>query len=82
MDEPPPETALLDRHPGLRERVAQLSDFIAWRAGMPQVRIDGELFHVLGGDQLKDHDQLVVAWVNQFRPHLLQGDAEHGSELE
>jgi len=76
------ETALLDRHPGLRERVAGLDEFIAWRAGMPQVEIDGELFHVLGGDQLKDRDQLMVAWINQYRPQLLKGDAEHGSELE
>lgn len=82
MAESTHETALLDQHPGLRERVAVLTDFIAWRARMPQVSIDGESFHVLGGDQLKDRDQLMVAWINQFRPHLLKGDAEHGSELE
>lgn len=82
MAESTHETALLDRHPGLRERVAALTDFTAWCAGMPQVSIDGESFHVLGGDQLKDRDQLMVAWINQFRPQLLKGDAEHGSELE
>ena len=82
MPEPTHESALLDRHPGLRERVAALTDFIAWRAGMPQVSIDGELLHVLGGDQLKDGDQLMVAWINQYRPHLFMGDAEHGSEPE
>lgn len=82
MPESTHETALLDRHPGLRERVAALHDFIAWRAGMPQVQIDGEQFHVLGGDQLKDHDQLIVAWINQFRPHLFKGDAEHGNQHE
>ena len=82
MPAPTHETSLLDQHPGLRERVEALQDFTAWRAGMPQVLIDGEQFHVLGGDQLKDRDQLMVAWINQFRPHLLKGDAEHGSELE
>ena len=82
MHESTHETSLLDQHPGLRERVAVLGDFTAWCAGMPQVLIDGELFHVLGGDQLKDRDQLMVAWIHQFRPHLLKGDAEHGSELE
>jgi len=82
MLEPTQETALLDRHPGLRERIAAMSDFVAWHAGMPQVLVDGDLYHVLGGDQLKDHDQLMVAWIHQFRPHLLKGDAEHGSELE
>ena len=82
MHESTHETSLLDQHPGLRERVEGLTDFIAWQAGMPQVLIDGELFHVLGGDQLKDRDQLMVAWIHQFRPHLLKGDAEHGSELE
>jgi hypothetical protein len=59
-----------------------MADFVTWRAGMPQVLIDGETFHVLGGDQLKDHDQLLVAWIHQFRPYLLNGDAEHGSEPE
>ena len=82
MPESTHETALLNQHPGLRERVEGVPDFVAWRAGMPQVLIDGELFHVLGGDQLKDRDQLMVAWINQFRPHLLQGDAKHGSEIE
>ncbi len=82
MDASTHEALLLDRHPGLRERVAVLPDFIAWRAGMPQVLIDGEVLHVLGGDQLKDRDQLMVAWINQFKPQLLKGDADHGSEPE
>jgi hypothetical protein len=82
MPESTRETSLLNQQPGLRERVEAMSDFIAWRARMPLVLIDGEQFHVLGGDQLKDRDQVMVAWINQFRPHLLKGDADHGSELE
>ena len=82
MPESTHETSLLDQHPGLRERVAALAEFIAWRAAMPQVLVDGEQYHVLGGDQLKDRDQLMVAWIHQFRPHLLYGDTEHGREPE
>jgi hypothetical protein len=82
MPESTRETSLLNQQPGLRERVEAMSDFIAWRARMPLVLIDGEQFLVLGGDQLKDRDQVMVAWINQFRPHLLKGDPDHGSELE
>lgn len=67
MDELTPETDLLNRHPGMRERVAALPDFVSWRDAMPTVEVDGEMFYIVGGDQLRDHDQIVVAWLNQFR---------------
>jgi hypothetical protein len=82
MDELTPETALLNRHPGLRERVAALPDFIGWRDTMPVVEVDNETFYVVGGDQLKDHDQVIVAWLNQFRPDLFRKELEDGRELE
>ena len=72
MDALTPETSLLDKHPGTRELVEAMPDFIAWRAALPVVEVDDETFHVVGGDQLKDHDQTIVAWVNQFRPKLLK----------
>jgi len=72
MEERTSEAELLDRNPGVREHVASLPEFIAWRDALPVVEIDGETFYVVGGDQLKDYDQVSVAWVNQFRPHLLQ----------
>jgi hypothetical protein len=72
MTELTPETALLNRHPGLREQVATLPEFVAWRRGLPVVEVDGETFYVVGGDQLKDHDQVIVAWSNQFRPDLFK----------
>ena len=71
MERQTPEAALLDQHPGLRELVSALPEFIAWRDNLPVVEVDGEVFYVVGGDQLKDHDQLSVAWINQFRPNLL-----------
>ena len=74
MDEVTSETALLNRHPGLRERVAALPDFRDWRDSLPVVEVDNETFYVVGGDQLKDHDQIIVAWVNQFRPDFFGGE--------
>lgn len=72
MEERTSEAELLDRNPGVRELVAGLPEFIAWRDALPVVEVDGETFYVVGGDQLKDHDQVSVAWVNQFRPDLLK----------
>ena len=70
MSETTPETALLNRHPGVRERVGAIPDFLAWKNALPVVDIDGETLFVIGGDQLKDLDQVIVAWTNQFRPDL------------
>ena len=72
MEERTSEAELLDRNPGVRELVTSLPEFIAWRNALPVVEVDGETFYVVGGDQLKDHDQVSVTWVNQFRPHLLK----------
>jgi len=72
MEERTSEAELLDRNPGVRELVAGLPEFISWRDALPVVEVDGETFYVVGGDQLKDHDQVSVAWVNQFRPDLLK----------
>ena len=75
MEERTSEAELLDRNPGVREIVASLPEFLAWRHALPVVEIDGETFYVVGGDQLKDHDQVSVTWLNQFRPHLLKQKA-------
>ena len=82
MEELTRESALLNRNPGLRERVTALSDFIAWRGALPVVEVDNETFYVVGGDQLKDHDQVIVAWANQFRPDFFSREAGHGGEQE
>jgi hypothetical protein len=70
MCETTPEAALLDRHPGVRECVAAMPDFLAWKDALRVVEVDGETLFVIGGDQLKDLDQVIVAWTNQFRPDL------------
>ena len=76
------ETALLNRYPGLRERVAALPEFAVWLRGLRIVEVDGEVFYVVGGDQLKDHDQVIVAWSNQFRPDLFDTRPVQGEQHE
>jgi hypothetical protein len=71
MEDQTDEAKLLDRNPGVRELVASLPEFLAWRDALPVLELDGETFYVVGGDQLKDHDQVSVIWVNMFRPYLL-----------
>jgi len=76
MKERTREAVFLDQHPGVRELVAAMPDFIMWRDTLPVVEVDGETFYVVGGDQLKDYDQMCVAWVNQFRPDLFGGNRD------
>jgi hypothetical protein len=68
-----PERRLLDQHPAIRDLVGSLPGFLKWRDSLPRVVVDGETFWVLGGDQLKDHDQITVEWIRRFRPELLEG---------
>lgn len=77
MNELTSEANLLSRHPGARECLATLQDFIAWRDALPIVEVDNETFYVVGGDQLKDHDQISVAWINQFRPDFFKRSFAH-----
>jgi hypothetical protein len=71
------ESVLLDQHPSVRELVPRLADFIAWESRLPIVDVDGERLYVIGGDQLKDRDQVIVSWVNEFRPDLFEGSPEN-----
>jgi hypothetical protein len=75
-----PESRLLDQHPGVRELVESLPEFIAWISALPEVEVDGEIFFVIGGDQLKDRDQVIVEWVRLFRPDLLERKPRDGEE--
>lgn len=68
------ERRLLDEHPGVREFVESLPEFIRWRAGLSKVDIDDEEFTVVQGDRLMDKHQLIVEWVRLFRPELLGGE--------
>jgi hypothetical protein len=82
MNDPTPASQLLDRYPGMRDRVVAMPEFLQWRALMPTVVVDGELFYVVGGDQLKDHDQIVVAWLNQYHSDFLGDRLNVASKLE
>ena len=51
---------LLNRFPGIRERVAAMAEFIAWRDALPVVAVDAESFYLVGGyqlDQLSDQSR-------------------------
>ncbi|HEY9598973.1 MAG TPA: hypothetical protein V6C65_15920 [Allocoleopsis sp.] len=67
-----PERKLLRQHPGIREFVESLSEYTQWRANLATVSIDAERFFVMGGDQLKDDDQILVEWIRLFRPELIK----------
>lgn len=69
-----PEHHLLEDNPGTRELIESLPEFHAWRNALPVVEVDGDTFWVVGGDQLKDNEQVIVAWMRQFRPDILEGD--------
>ena len=76
------EAQLLTEHPGVREEVDSLPEFVEWRDSLRVVEIDGETLYVVGGDQLKDHDQVVVEWVRRFRPELFGGEPSNGDECK
>lgn len=73
-----PESRLLDQHPGVRELIESLPEFITWRGTLPVVVVDHESFYVFGGDQLREDDQIIVEWVRQRKPELLEGDRRGG----
>lgn len=76
MNDQTQESVLLDQFPTIRGLVPTLPEFVEWFRVLPVVDVDDETFYVVGGDQLKDHDQVVVAWVNQFRPELFERNPE------
>jgi len=67
------ESQLLDRHPGVRESVSSLLEFVEWSSRLPTVVVDDVTYYLRGGDMLKDRDQVIVEWVRRFRPHILGG---------
>jgi hypothetical protein len=85
-----PETALLNRYPGVRELVAAMPEFVAWKDALPVLEIDGETLFLIGGDpslgagadQPKDLDQIIVAWTNEFRPDLIGRSPGQGGQNE
>lgn len=70
------ESKLLENHPQVREQVLGTPEFIRWRAALPTVVVDGETFAVFGGDRLLDLDQLIVEWVRDNQPSLLDQESD------
>lgn len=75
-----PEGRLLDGHPGTRELVETIPEFVEWRGALPVVEVDGEELWVARGDQLMERDQVVVEWVRMHRPDLLEKGQGNGGE--
>jgi hypothetical protein len=55
----------LARHPELRRRIESAPDFVAWRDRFKRVVIDGVEYHVVGGDMLRDADEMMLDWARQ-----------------
>jgi hypothetical protein len=73
------ESVLLDQHPGVRQVVESLTEFIAWSTALPIVEIDGENFYVGRGDEFMDRDQTIVEWIRLYRPGLLERKMTNGT---
>jgi hypothetical protein len=74
-NEQTPESHLLDQHPGVRELVESLPGFVVWSSDLPMVEVDGEIFHVLRGDELAERDRVIVEWVRLYQPDLFGEEA-------
>jgi hypothetical protein len=53
---------VLSRHPELRKRAAQSNDFKKWIDSYKQVDVDGQQLYVVGGDMLRDLDEMLLNW--------------------
>jgi hypothetical protein len=63
----------LSLHPELRERVQKDKAFRNWLGQFRTVTVDDEAYFVVGGDQLRDRDELVLEWA---RRHQLVTESE------
>lgn len=50
---------------GGRDRIAQLPEFTNWLAKHRQVVVDDVAFFVVGGDMLKDQDEMMLSWARR-----------------
>jgi hypothetical protein len=49
----------------LRERILANAEFGDWIGQFKQLEIDDERLYVVGGDMLKDRDELVLEWARR-----------------
>ncbi|MEQ1808665.1 MAG: hypothetical protein ABL889_01975 [Terricaulis sp.] len=57
--------AALELVEGGRDRIAQLPEFTNWLAKHRQVVVDDVAFFVVGGDMLKDQDEMMLYWARR-----------------
>ena len=48
--------------PAVREKALNSSEFQAWLRPYKTVVIDGKKFYIVGGDTLRDIDQMILDW--------------------
>ncbi|MGI9414864.1 MAG: hypothetical protein ACR2PM_14410 [Hyphomicrobiales bacterium] len=55
----------LKTHGEIRERVLQDPEFGVWRNKFKTVVVDDMQYFIMGGDMLKDEDELILEWARQ-----------------
>lgn len=58
-------TRALAELPELRRQVSATPEFRAWLEGHRSVVVDGAQFRVVGGDMLKDEDEMILTWARE-----------------
>ena len=53
---------VLARHPELRKQALGSDSFQKWLKACSTVEVDGTQFYVVGGDMLRDHDEMILNW--------------------
>jgi hypothetical protein len=53
---------VLARHPELRKQAMGSDSFQKWLKAYSTVEVDGTQFYVVGGDMLRDHDEMILNW--------------------
>jgi hypothetical protein len=56
---------VLARHPELRKRALESDDFQKWLKSYATVDVDGTQFYVMGGDMLRDQDEMMLNWIRR-----------------
>jgi hypothetical protein len=59
-------TRVLTRLPEIREKALSSSEFEAWLRPYKTVVIDGTKFYIVGGDMLRDLDEMILSWARKL----------------
>jgi hypothetical protein len=52
-------------HEELRRRALASPGYVQWRRQFPTIEVDGKPFRLVGGDMLRDEDELLLMWSRQ-----------------